>query len=387
MIQSSTGQSIRLAPFDIPVALYIHFPWCVKKCPYCDFNSHEAGSETDEDAYIDRLLQDLDTDAPMLAGRQVCSIFMGGGTPSLFSDHSLASLMSGIRQRVELTPDIEITLECNPATGRSGRQFSGYLSAGINRLSLGAQSFCDDSLVRLGRIHASQDILSTYQFARQAGFDNINLDLMHGLPGQSVAMALADLQHAVDLAPEHLSWYQLTIEPNTVFYNRPPELPNEDLLWEIDRQGRLLLDAAGYRRYEISAFSTPGFDCRHNQNYWQFGDYLGIGAGAHGKISTADAIVRTAKTRLPKDYLAHPTSRSLRVEPDAVMLEFLMNALRLTTGFQFAGFEQRTGLSRTELTDFITRAYAAQLVEIDDAWLRPTSHGLQFLDEMLMLVD
>ncbi|MFT4798594.1 MAG: putative oxygen-independent coproporphyrinogen III oxidase, partial [Candidatus Azotimanducaceae bacterium] len=270
-------------PADIPLSLYIHFPWCVRKCPYCDFNSHEANGDIPETAYIEALLNDLDKELAHdfeLSRRPIESIFMGGGTPSLISPSAIRHLMGMLNERLNLAPDIEVTLEANPGT-TDYEKFAGYKAAGIDRLSIGVQSFSGRHLSILGRIHTANEVTEAYQAARDVGFTNINLDLMHGLPDQKPENALDDLRIAIQLAPEHISWYQLTIEPNTVFYKRPPKLPDDDTLWEIYESGLALLEAAGYSRYEISAFAKPGKQARHNLNYWLFGDYLGIGAGAH----------------------------------------------------------------------------------------------------------
>ncbi len=288
-------------PFQLPpLALYVHIPWCVRKCPYCDFNSHAAGPELPEEAYVDALLADLEQDLRHVHGRRLGSIFFGGGTPSLFSAKALGRLLEGVERRVGFADGIEITLEANPGTFEQVK-FADYRRLGINRLSIGVQSFQADKLQALGRIHDGAEAVRAADMARQAGFDNFNLDLMHGLPGQSLDDALADLRQALALAPTHLSWYQLTMEPNTVFWSQPPELPEDDILWDIQEAGQALLDEHGYRQYETSAYARDGLHARHNLNYWSFGDFLGIGAGAHAKLSAPDGrIVRTWKTRLPK---------------------------------------------------------------------------------------
>ena len=281
-----------------PLGLYIHLPWCERKCPYCDFNSHEA-LEVPQQAYVDALLADLDHDLNLAQGRAVETLFIGGGTPSLFDPDSIARLMEGIGSRLELAPDLEATMEANPGSAEADK-FIGFLEAGINRLSLGIQSFADHCLEALGRVHDSQQARAAITMARDAGFNSFNIDLMHGLPGQSVTSAMADLQSAIAFDPPHLSWYQLTIEPNTRFHKHPPPLPEEDLLGDIQDEGEQLLARAGYGQYEVSGYAKPDFQCRHNLNYWTFGDYLGIGAGAHGKITFADGqIQRYNKTRQP----------------------------------------------------------------------------------------
>ncbi|MDX1466170.1 MAG: radical SAM family heme chaperone HemW, partial [Halomonas sp.] len=291
-----------------PLSLYVHVPWCVRKCPYCDFNSHGVGRRAalPEDAYLAALIADLEADLPLAAGRELVSLFIGGGTPSLMSAGFYERLLQAVSARLPLARDIEITLEANPGTLERGR-FAGYRAAGINRLSLGVQSFQDAQLLALGRIHGGDDAAAAFDEARRAGFDNLNLDLMHGLPGQTPALALADLEQALALGPEHLSWYQLTLEPNTEFHSYPPVLPEEEVLWDIQDAGHARLEAAGFARYEISAYARPDRASRHNLHYWRFGDYLGIGAGAHGKLSMPAhqglEIERRWKSRRPEDYL------------------------------------------------------------------------------------
>ena len=298
----------------MPLALYIHFPWCAKKCPYCDFNSHEAKGEIPENQYIDALLNDLDHDLDAIANQPLVSIFMGGGTPSLFSPASIDRLLRGVRSRLDFADNIEITMEVNPATVQKGlvgdrERFAGYYAAGISRLSIGVQSLNDSHLNLLGRVHSGSDAINAITAAKEAGFDNFNIDLMHGLSEQNLQNAIADLTAAIALEPTPVSWYQLTIEPNTVFYNQPPVLPDDDTLWEIYEAGLNQLANQGFHRYEISAFSKPGKESVHNQNYWQFGDYIGIGAGAHGKLTRNGVVTRRAKTRQPDHY---PRQLSLR---------------------------------------------------------------------------
>nr|WP_220812414.1 radical SAM family heme chaperone HemW [Pseudomonas paralcaligenes] len=369
-----------------PLALYIHIPWCVRKCPYCDFNSHAAGPELPEEAYVDALLADLDTDAGHIHDRRLTSIFFGGGTPSLFSAGALGRLLEGVERRVRFADDIEITLEANPGTFEQAK-FRDYRALGINRLSIGVQSFQSDKLVALGRIHDGNEAVRAVDMARAAGFDNFNLDLMHGLPGQSVEDALSDLRTAIDQAPTHLSWYQLTMEPNTVFWSQPPELPEDDLLWDIQEAGQALLAAEGYAQYEVSAYARAGRQARHNLNYWTFGDFLGIGAGAHAKLSAPDGrIVRTWKTRLPKDYLdpARPFQAGERVlDADELPFEFLMNVLRLTDGVPAELFEQRTGLPLTSLAAARCEAEARKLLAAEPGRLVATREGQLFLNDLL----
>ncbi|MBR9790007.1 MAG: radical SAM family heme chaperone HemW, partial [Vibrionaceae bacterium] len=290
------------------LSLYVHIPWCVQKCPYCDFNSHELKAEIPEEQYINALLEDLDTDIEKYclkdAPRQLHSIFIGGGTPSLISAEGIERLLQGIEARIPFKPDIEITMEANPGTIEAER-FAGYRKAGVTRISIGVQSFEQEKLERLGRIHGKDEAVNAAKLAHQIGLNSFNLDLMHGLPDQSIEQALADLDKAIELAPPHLSWYQLTIEPNTMFYYKPPTLPDDDDLWDIFDLGHKKLAAAGYVQYEISGYSKPGFQCQHNLNYWRFGDYLGIGCGSHGKLSFSDGrILRTTKVKHPRGYLA-----------------------------------------------------------------------------------
>ncbi|HSX72337.1 MAG TPA: radical SAM family heme chaperone HemW [Pseudomonas sp.] len=369
-----------------PLALYIHIPWCVRKCPYCDFNSHAAGPSLPEEEYVDALLADLDADQAHTHGRELTSIFFGGGTPSLFSAKALGRLLEGVQRRVPFAGDIEITLEANPGTFEQAK-FRDYRSLGINRLSIGVQSFQEAKLKALGRIHDGNEAIRAADMARAAGFDNFNLDLMHGLPEQSIEDALFDLRTAIAQGPTHLSWYQLTMEPNTVFWSQPPQLPEDDLLWDIQEAGQALLAAEGYGQYEVSAYAQAGRAARHNLNYWTFGDFLGIGAGAHAKLSAPDGrILRTWKTRLPKDYLdtnkAFQTGERV-LGADELPFEFLMNVLRLTEGTPAALFEQRTGLPLTSLDAARREAEARQLLETDPTRLVATREGQLFLNDLL----
>jgi oxygen-independent coproporphyrinogen-3 oxidase len=374
-------------PFQLPpLAAYIHIPWCVRKCPYCDFNSHAAGPELPEEAYVDALLADLDADLEQTYGRSLSSIFFGGGTPSLFSAKALGRLLQGIEHRIAFAPDIEITLEANPGTFEQDK-FAAYRQLGINRLSIGIQSFQDEKLKALGRIHGRGEAVRAADVARQAGFDNFNLDLMHGLPQQSVHDALADLEQAIDLGPTHISWYQLTMEPNTIFWSKPPELPEDDTLWDIQEAGQARLAKSGYQQYETSAYAQPDKRARHNLNYWTFGDFLGIGAGAHAKLSTPDGrIIRTWKTRLPKDYLdpAKCFQAGERVlTPEELPFEFMMNALRLVEGVPSECYAQRTGQSLESLRDSLELARVKGLLESNPARLAPTLRGQLFLNDLL----
>lgn len=371
-----------------PLALYIHIPWCVRKCPYCDFNSHAAGPQLPEEEYVDALLADLAIDLQHVHSRPLTSIFFGGGTPSLFSDRALGRLLEGVERRIAFAPDIEITLEANPGTFEQAK-FKGYRALGINRLSIGVQSFQEAKLKALGRIHDGGEAIRAADMARAAGFDNFNLDLMHGLPEQSIEDALFDLRTAIAQAPTHLSWYQLTMEPNTVFWNQPPVLPEDDLLWDIQEAGQALLAAEGYAQYEVSAYAQPGKQARHNLNYWTFGDFLGIGAGAHAKLSTPHGrILRTWKTRLPKDYLdpgkAYQAGERV-LDSDELPFEFLMNVLRLTEGAPAELFSQRTGLSLQQLEQARREAERRGLLQGDDTRLVATAKGQLFLNDLLQL--
>ncbi|ADJ27645.1 radical SAM family heme chaperone HemW [Nitrosococcus watsonii] len=374
-----------------PLALYIHFPWCVRKCPYCDFNSHALPKELPETAYIDALVRDLEQDLPRVWGRRIHSIFMGGGTPSLFSAESLDRLLSAVRARLPWSPQIEITLEANPGTVEQGR-FTEFHHIGINRLSLGVQSFNDKALKHLGRIHSSQESCQAVAAAHTAGFDNINLDLMFGLPGQTETQALADVAMAVSLAPHHISYYQLTLEPHTYFYRYPPSLPHEEAIntWQTDCQAHLA--QAGYHRYEVSAFAKSDQQCQHNLNYWRFGDYLGIGAGAHGKISDAmeNRITRLWKIKHPTSYLAKAgTPEGIGGEtnpsPQEAAFEFMLNALRLKEGFPSRLFQERAGLPLSVVEKTLYQAEALELIEWDFRHIRPTEKGFSLLNELLQL--
>ncbi|MEK1940646.1 MAG: radical SAM family heme chaperone HemW [Pseudomonas sp.] len=369
-----------------PLALYIHIPWCVRKCPYCDFNSHTASPVLPETEYVDALLADLDRDLPLAHGRELTSIFFGGGTPSLFSAEALGRLLEGVQQRIRFASDIEITLEANPGTFEQNK-FRAYRQLGINRLSIGVQSFQQSKLEALGRIHNGDEAMRAADMARNAGFDNFNLDLMHGLPDQSLDEALNDIRQAIALAPTHLSWYQLTLEPNTVFWNQPPVLPEDDTLWDIQEAGQALLAEHGYAQYEVSAYAKDGKRARHNLNYWSFGDFLGIGAGAHAKLTSPDGqILRSWKTRLPKDYL-DPTknfqagAKALTV--DELPFEFLMNALRLTDGVPAELFSQRTGLPLEDFAKAREQAQQRGLLVADPARLVATPQGQLFLNDLL----
>jgi oxygen-independent coproporphyrinogen-3 oxidase len=341
-----------------PLSLYIHLPWCARKCPYCDFNSHEAMGDLPEAAYVNRLLEDLEQDLVFVQSRALESIFIGGGTPSLFSPSALDNLLVRAKSMVAFADDIEITMEANPGSAEAGR-FRELHALGINRLSIGVQSFQDKHLNTIGRVHSAREARAAIESAISAGFSNINIDLMHGLPNQDVKSALYDIEIAKDFQTTHLSWYQMTIEPNTHFYNNPPKLPDDESLWQIQEQGYQQL-ADSFTQYEVSAFSLPGKESRHNSNYWQFGDYLGVGAGAHGKVTLLDEFLvkRTRKTRLPTHYL-DPSRTSfgdrLDVDQNDLPLEFLMNCLRLKSGVAESLFQERTGLPITQIASFLER--------------------------------
>ncbi|MDY4366758.1 radical SAM family heme chaperone HemW [Pectobacterium brasiliense] len=369
-----------------PLSLYIHIPWCVQKCPYCDFNSHALKGDVPHQEYVDHLLADLDTDLPLASGRELHSIFIGGGTPSLLSAEAMQALLDGVRARIPLTPDAEITMEANPGTVEADR-FSGYQRAGINRISIGVQSFDPQKLTRLGRIHGPDEAKRAAHLATGLGLRSFNLDLMHGLPDQSLDEALDDLRQAIALNPPHLSWYQLTIEPNTLFSSRPPTLPDDDALWDIYEQGHALLSAAGYQQYETSAYAKPGYQCQHNLNYWRFGDYLGIGCGAHGKLTFSDGrILRTVKVRHPRGYMQGTyLDKQHDVANDDRPFEFFMNRFRLLETAPRADFTAYTGLEehciRPQLDQALAQGY---LTETATHW-QITEHGKLFLNSLLEL--
>ncbi|MFO7551265.1 MAG: radical SAM family heme chaperone HemW [Haliea sp.] len=366
-----------------PLGLYIHLPWCERKCPYCDFNSHETGL-VPEQAYIDSLLADLEADVRYTQGRSIATLFIGGGTPSLFSAAAIARLMAGIAARVPLADGLEATMEANPGSAEA-EKFAGFRAAGINRLSIGIQSFQDAQLQALGRVHSSDQAHAAIAAARAAGFQRINLDLMHGLPQQDSSLALADLATATGHGISHLSWYQLTIEQNTVFYTRPPLLPVEDALADIQDEGEALLAGTDLRQYEVSAWAAPGQQCRHNLNYWEFGDYLGIGAGAHGKVSFTDGrILRYAKRRQPEAYMAAaPAHQPLWLAERDLPGEYMLNALRLHAGFQLDDYSARTGLAADTLQPALDSLLARGLLELEAGQIRATGLGRRFLDTVI----
>ncbi len=374
-----------------PLSLYIHIPWCVRKCPYCDFNSHERGEDMDEYAYAQALIHDLELSLPEVWGRKCYSMFIGGGTPSLLSPRIYDELLSAIRARLPLLPDCEITLEANPGTVEHGR-FAEYRACGINRFSLGAQSFDDTCLERLGRIHNAAQTRLAIEELHQAGCDNFNIDLMFGLPGQDPAQVLVDVEQAIAAHPAHISYYQLTLEPNTYFAAHPPQVPDDDVRWRMQETGIARLAEAGYARYEISAYSRAGRQCRHNLNYWTFGDYLGIGAGAHGKLTygARQEVQRQHKHRHPDAYVQHtlagtPVAGTRALSAHDLRLEFMMNALRLCDGFAKTTFAERTGQPLSTLSRELALAEQQGLVEITLDRVRPTERGLNFLNDLLAL--
>ena len=378
-----------------PLSLYVHIPWCVKKCPYCDFNSHAREGALPVDAYIDALIADLDRDLRSfdfaLGEREVISVFFGGGTPSLFSPDEIARILDGATKRLRFRDGAEITMETNPGTVEHGR-FDAYLRAGVTRISFGVQSFDDDKLRRLGRIHSAAEAERAIKTAQDAGYDNINLDLMYALPEQTLAGALADVERAIALSPTHISHYQLTLEPNTLFAAKPPPLPDIDAAWDMQEACQLQLATAGKTQYEVSAYAENGRRCAHNINYWAFGDYLGIGAGAHGKISDAsnDTVMRTAKVKLPRSYLDRAARGEAfgTIDPVAATqlpFEFMLNALRLNDGVPLIEFERRTGLKRDALTKPIAEARSKGWLDEDAAQLRPTESGRRFLNDLIEL--
>lgn len=371
-----------------PLSLYIHIPWCVKKCPYCDFNSYASPAELPEQEYIQVLLQDLAQDLPRVSGRTLKSIFFGGGTPSLFSPKSFEILLNHIHSVLPCAPNMEITLEANPGT-LEHKSFKDYRATGINRISIGAQSFNNDALQTLGRIHSADNIYKAIDSIRQGGFDNFNIDIMYGLPHQSLEDALFDLKAAIQRSPTHLSWYHLTIEPNTIFHHKPPLLPTDDDVFEMQQAGFELLAQHGFTQYEVSAFAQKGFQCQHNKHYWEFGDYLGIGAGAHGKITTpTQEVCRLWKIRYPKSYLTPNTcllgGKKILTEKE-LSFEFMLNALRLIEGFPISLFQARTGLDIANLEPGLSQAIAKQLLTMDNTRIKPTTLGNRFLNDLMSL--
>jgi oxygen-independent coproporphyrinogen-3 oxidase len=374
---------------DASLALYVHLPWCVRKCPYCDFNSHQLKSGQPDASYIDALIRDFETELPRLEGRRIDSVFFGGGTPSLFAPAEFARLISALKARIAFADDAEITMEANPGTIERGR-FSGYAEAGINRVSLGAQSFDARALSVLGRIHSPDDTLRAVEELKAANLDNFNLDLMYALPGQTLEEAQRDVQIACSLTPSHISYYQLTLEPGTVFHSRPPVLPDEDAAWQIQLAGQALLKDSGFAQYEVSAYARPGARCRHNMNYWLFGDYVGVGAGAHGKVSLGlpEKILRTVKPKQPREYQDRIARAAIAVGEESYIaaadlpFEFMLNALRLNDGFSGACYRARTGLELEFLDEKLVGAQARGLLEPTTEGWRPTELGRRFLNDL-----
>jgi putative oxygen-independent coproporphyrinogen III oxidase len=372
---------------EVPLSLYIHIPWCVRKCPYCDFNSHQAGANLPQDEYVAALLADLAVDARLARGRRIDTVFFGGGTPSLFDADAIARILHGVDALVPLARDAEITLEANPGTVEHGR-FDGYRRAGVNRLSIGVQSFDDEALQRIGRIHGADDARRAVREAQDAGIAELNLDLMYALPGQTLDAALRDVQTAVSLSPTHLSHYQLTLEPNTLFAAKPPVLPDDDSAWAMQEACQHALAAAGFAQYEISAYARDGHRCRHNLACWSFADYLGIGAGAHGKLTLADGCIqRTRKVMLPRSYLERAARREdfgsvEQVAAEQLPFEFMLNALRLHDGFEPSAFEAATGLRLECIQPLLETAFARDWLHTEHGRIRPTALGRRFLNDV-----
>ena len=375
-----------------PLSLYVHLPWCVRKCPYCDFNSHQARGALPFAAYVDALVADLDQDLPLVWGRTVQTVFFGGGTPALFPADAIDAFLQAASARLRFAPNLEITLETNPGTAEHGR-FEHYRAAGVNRISFGIQSFDDGCLRRLGRIHDSAQAEAAVKLAQDAGFDNFNVDLMYALPEQTLAMAERDIERAVALQPSHVSHYQLTLEPNTMFAARPPSgIPDDDASWDMQERCQALLADAGYAQYEVSAYARPGRQCAHNLNYWHFGDYLGIGAGAHGKLTLGadQAILRRWKTRHPADYLAKAGTVAAIGGDEAIdagrrPFDYMLNALRLVDGFALPEFEARTGLPRDAIAGELATALERGWIRIAHDHVTPTELGRRFTNDVVSL--
>lgn len=380
----------------LPLSLYVHYPWCIEKCPYCDFNSHTLKKEVDEKAYIDAMILQLEQTLPSIWGRPIRSIFFGGGTPSLFSEEGINDFLSRARALLGFSSQIEITLEANPGTV-DFKKFSMFCDAGINRLSMGIQSFDDEKLKALGRIHSSAEAKKAIAAAKDAGFDNFNLDLMFALPGQTLEQAVSDVRQALEFHPPHLSHYQLTLEPNTPFYRQPPVLPDEDLAWEMQENCQQVIREAGYHHYEVSGYAKRGKECQHNLNYWQFGDYIGLGAGAHGKITMAPhgKILRTQMPASPGGYVQTLSNervhfenpnlpgRVVRLSSTELPFEFMLNALRLEDGFRLSLFTERTGLPISGIQDTLDLLRNQQFIEIENAFLTVTPLGKNYLNDVI----
>lgn len=374
---------------NIPLSLYVHIPWCIKKCPYCDFNSHESPVDFPEHAYIDALIIDLQQSAKKVQHREVSSVFIGGGTPSLFTAKSIKHLLIAIKNELNLSNSAEITIEANPGTVDQ-QNFIAYRQAGVNRISIGVQSFAKQQLEVLGRIHDGQAAIDAVHTAKRAGFDNFNIDLMYALPHQTIETAIQDVQQAIALEPTHLSYYQLTIEPNTSFYRQPPALPNSQNSWEIQQAGMQLLAEHGYQQYEISAYAKQGYACIHNTNYWQFGDYLGIGAGAHQKLSVnlPNAVTRCEKPKHPQQYMRYINENTAPLQTNTlteqnIIFEFMLNALRLKNGFTKQQFELHTGLSIEKISQPLKTHIAEGLLLMHNDRIHCSSRGYRFLDDVL----
>jgi putative oxygen-independent coproporphyrinogen III oxidase len=386
-VDAGTIGGVRLATLPL-LALYVHVPWCARKCPYCDFNSHALREALPEDAYVDALIADLEAALPSIWGRRVHSIFFGGGTPSLLSAAALDRLLAALRARLPLAADAEITLEANPGSAEADK-FREYRAAGVNRLSIGIQSFNPRRLQLLGRVHNDREARRAIEIARES-FENFNLDLMYALPEQTFAQAEADVMEALAAGPAHLSFYHLTLEPNTAFYRTPPALPDDDSAAAMGEMVERRLVAAGYEHYETSAYARPGMHCRHNLNYWRFGDYLGIGAGAHSKLSFADRVIREMRYKHPRDYMQRaaagdPVGERREVHRRELGFEFMLNALRLTEGFPVRLLTERTSVQPVALETALTRAEAKRLIERDYERIRPTALGRRFLNDLLQL--
>jgi putative oxygen-independent coproporphyrinogen III oxidase len=375
-----------------PLSLYIHIPWCIRKCPYCDFNSHAAKGNLPEQLYIDALLEDFEQHLPIIWGRRLISIFIGGGTPSLFSPEAINNLLSGIRARIQCIGNLEITMEANPGTFEQNK-FNEFRNIGINRLSIGIQSFDNEKLDALGRIHNSSEAIRAVETAQFSGFENINLDLMFGLPNQSIQQGIDDLKTAIALKPSHISWYQLTIEPNTFFYSQPPVVADDDTICDLQQHGQTLLAEHDFNQYEISAYAKGKKQCQHNLNYWQFGDYLGIGAGAHGKITRSDeqSITRHWKLKQPQAYMdakgSKKTSGSQLLQTQDRIFEFMLNALRLKQGFDLQTFESHTGLSMDEISSSCQQAIDKGLLKQSHQHIEATDLGYRFLNDLINQFD
>lgn len=371
----------------VPLSLYIHFPWCIHKCPYCDFNSHTADNTLPEEEYIQALIRDLEQELPHIWGRRLHTIFIGGGTPSLISPEGMQNLLTHIQQLLPMRPNMEITMEANPGTFEQER-FSGYLDAGISRLSLGVQSFNPKHLKSLERIHDDTEAHTAFTTSQAVGFENINLDLMFGLPKQSIEEALDDLQQAIDHQPQHISWYELTLEPNTLFHHNPPSLPDPDTVAEMQERGLALLDRAGYSRYEVSAYAKAGKQCQHNLNYWEFGDYIGIGAGAHGKYTQDGHVTRYAKVKHPRDYIEAAMNNQARSTNSTLndqdkLFEFMLNALRLKEGVPKTLLYERTNLDEALVEPQLASVQAKGLLASNTEHIVTTDKGWTFLNQTI----